>query len=88
MMDADKTQIAGIRICHIMGYMVANKGGYDVKICINYFGKKMDVDIKDGGDIVASLSYLQMKVDLDPTLYAKYCTNNYGKLKSLFWEDE
>ncbi|GAU30714.1 hypothetical protein TSUD_39380 [Trifolium subterraneum] len=96
MTDADKAQIDSlhsdcIQTCHIMGHMVANKGGYDVvgftkKDLYNYFGKKTIVDIKDG-DVVASLSYLRGKAGLDPMLYAKYTIDEDGKLKRLFWAD-
>jgi hypothetical protein len=96
MTDADKAQIDslhsnGIQTCHIMGHMVANKGGYDAvgftkKDLYNYFGKKTIVDIKDG-DVVASLSYLRGKAGLDPMLYAKYTIGSNGKLKRLFWAD-
>jgi len=94
--DADKAQVDnlqsyGIRTCQIMGYIVANKGGYDVvgftKNDLHYyFGMKMGIDIRDG-DIVASLSYLRGKACLDPMLYVKYETDSNEKLKSLFWAD-
>ncbi|GAU19011.1 hypothetical protein TSUD_193490 [Trifolium subterraneum] len=95
--EADKAQIdglhtRGIRTCHIMGHMVAQKGGYvDVgftkKDLYNYFDKKMRAVIKDG-DVAAALNYLNMKSSSDPMLYAKYSVNESdGRMKSLFWAD-
>ncbi|GAU40174.1 hypothetical protein TSUD_292790 [Trifolium subterraneum] len=87
--EADKAQIdglhtRGIRTCHIMGHMVAQKGGYvDVgftkKDLYNYFDKKMRAIIKDG-DVAAALNYLNMKnyVVMDDIikLQKKYCGND------------
>ncbi|CAJ2642864.1 unnamed protein product [Trifolium pratense] len=95
--EADKAQIdglqtRGIRTCHIMGYMIAQKGGYasvgfTKKDLYNYFDKKMRECIKDG-DVVASLNYLNVKSSTDPMLYAEYAVDNSnGRMRSLFWAD-
>ncbi|XP_058747429.1 protein FAR1-RELATED SEQUENCE 5-like isoform X1 [Vicia villosa] len=94
--EADKAHIDGlqshkIRTCHIMGYMVAQKGGYasvgfTKKDLYNYLDKKMCDLIKDG-DIAASLNYLNVKSSTDPMLYAKYTVDGDGRLRSLFWAD-
>jgi hypothetical protein len=95
--EADKAQIDGlqnhgIRTCHIMGYMVAQKGGYaDVgftkKDLYNYFDKKMRAVIKDG-DVAAALNYLNVKTATDPLLFAEYDVDNSdGRMKTLFWAD-
>ncbi|CAH9080089.1 unnamed protein product [Cuscuta epithymum] len=94
--DLDKAQVdslhgAGIRTCHIMGYMVAQKGGYNSvgftrKDLYNYFGSKAHDEIKDG-DAIAALSYLHGKADNDPMLYAKFSTTGDGRLSRLFWAD-
>lgn len=65
MTNADKAMVDslhsyGIRTCHIMGYMVAQKGGYasvdfSKKDLYNYFDSKMRGEIKDR-DVVAALS--------------------------------
>ncbi|CAH9103728.1 unnamed protein product [Cuscuta europaea] len=96
MTDADKAQVdslhsQGIRTCHIMGYMVAQKGGYNnvgftKKDLYNYFDSKMCGDIKDG-DVIAALSYLHGKADNDPMLYAKFSTTDDGRLRRIFWAD-
>jgi zinc finger SWIM domain-containing protein 3 len=95
--ESDKAQIDGlqshgIRTCHIMGYMVAQKGGYDgvgftKKDLYNYFDKKMR-DITKDGDVQASLNYLNVKSGTDPMLYAKYdADSSNGRMKSLYWAD-
>ncbi|XP_045792056.1 protein FAR1-RELATED SEQUENCE 5-like [Trifolium pratense] len=95
--EADKARIdglqtRGIRTYHIMGYMIAQKGGYasvgfSNKDLYNYFEKKMRECIKDG-DVVASLNYLNVKLSADPMLYVEYAVNNSdGRMKSLFWTD-
>ncbi|XP_058732836.1 protein FAR1-RELATED SEQUENCE 5-like [Vicia villosa] len=94
--EANRAQIGslqshGIKTCHIMGYMVAQKGGYnDVgftkKDLYNYSDKKMRDVIKDG-DVDDALNYLKVKSSTDPMLYAEYCVNSDGRLKSLFWAD-
>ncbi|XP_058746110.1 protein FAR1-RELATED SEQUENCE 5-like [Vicia villosa] len=72
-----------------MGYMVAQKGGYDrvgftKKDLYNYFDKKMRATIKDS-DVAAALNYLHAKSSTDPMLYAKYVVSSDGRMKSLFW---
>nr|KYP33193.1 Protein FAR1-RELATED SEQUENCE 5 [Cajanus cajan] len=94
--DADKAQVDslhsyGTKTCHIMGYMVAQKGGhasvgFTKKDLYNYFDSQMRGEIKDG-DVAAALSYLRGKADNDPMLYAKFATNSDGRLKQIFWAD-
>ncbi|KAK2363632.1 protein FAR1-RELATED SEQUENCE [Trifolium repens] len=95
--EADKAQIDGlqshgIRTCHIMGYMVAQKGeyadvGFTKKDLYNYFDKKMRAVIKDG-DVAAALNYLNVKTATDPLLFAEYDVDNSdGRMKTLFWAD-
>ncbi|XP_058721827.1 protein FAR1-RELATED SEQUENCE 5-like [Vicia villosa] len=76
--EADRAQIDGlqshgIRTCHIMGYMVAQKGGYNrvgftKKDLYNYFDSKMRATIKYG-DVAAAINYLNVKSSTDPMLY-------------------
>lgn len=95
--EADRAQIDGLqshgfRTCHIMGYMVAQKGGYaDVgftkKDLYNYFDKKMRDNIKNG-DVAAAVNHLKVKSSTDAMLYAEYAVNESdGRMKSLFWAD-
>ncbi|KEH22405.1 hypothetical protein MTR_7g446510 [Medicago truncatula] len=94
--EADKAQIDGlqshgIRTCHVMGYMVAQKGGYlgvgfTKKDLYNYFDKKMCVVIKDG-DIYAALNYLNVKSSTDPHSFGVYFSTDDGRLKCPFWAD-
>ncbi|WJX94415.1 hypothetical protein P8452_75833 [Trifolium repens] len=93
--EADRAQIDalqshGVRTCHIMGYMVAQKGGqadvgFTKKDLYNYFDKKMRDNIKDG-DVVAALDHLKAKSSTDAMLYAEYAVNESdGRMKCLFW---
>ncbi|CAJ2668404.1 unnamed protein product [Trifolium pratense] len=93
--EADRAQVdgiqsRGIRTCHIIGYMVAQKGGYGgvgitKKDIYNFFDKKMCDIVKDG-DVAASLHYLNAKSATDPMLYAEYAADSSnGRMKSLFW---
>ncbi|XP_058783973.1 protein FAR1-RELATED SEQUENCE 5-like [Vicia villosa] len=87
----DGLQSNGIRTCHIMGYMVAQKGGHDrvgftKKDLYNYFDSKMRANIKDG-DVAAAINYLTVKSSTDPMLYGKYAVDMDGRMKSLFWAD-
>ncbi|XP_058746642.1 protein FAR1-RELATED SEQUENCE 5-like [Vicia villosa] len=87
----DGLQSNGIRTCHIMGYMVAQKGGHDrvgftKKDLYNYFDSKMRANIKDG-DVAAAINYLTVKSSTDPMLYGKYAVGMDGRMKSLFWAD-
>ncbi|KEH22406.1 FAR1 DNA-binding domain protein [Medicago truncatula] len=94
--EVDKAQIDGlqshgIRTCHIMGYLVAQKGGYPSvgftkKYLYNCFDKKMHVVIKDG-DVYAALNYLNVKSSTDPHSFGVYSSTDDGRLKCLFWED-
>jgi len=96
LMDVDKAQADslcryGVKTCHIMGYIVGQKGGYDAlgftrEDLYNYFDSLIHAQIKDG-DIVASLSYLDEMPDTDPMLYGKFTTTTNGKLKHFFWAD-
>ncbi|RYR14560.1 hypothetical protein Ahy_B04g071168 [Arachis hypogaea] len=73
--EADKTQTnslqaCGVKTCHIMGYMVSQKGGYDKvgftsKDLHNYISKTRRGKVKDG-DAFAALAYLLSKADSDP----------------------
>ncbi|KAJ1392378.1 Zinc finger, PMZ-type [Sesbania bispinosa] len=81
MSDADKTQVDslrahGVRTCHIIGYMLAQKGGYGglgfCKIDVyNYIDSKSREQVKDG-DAIAALSYLERNAQHDPTLFAQF----------------
>ncbi|XP_045827823.1 protein FAR1-RELATED SEQUENCE 5-like isoform X1 [Trifolium pratense] len=89
--QVDGLQSHGIRTCHIMGYMVAQKGGYTgvgftKKDLYNYFDKKMRSAVKDG-DVSAALNYLNVKSSTDPMLYAEYSVDGNGRMKTLFWAD-
>lgn len=96
MTNADKAQVdslhsCGARACHIMGYMVSQKGrysgvGFTKKDLYNYVDCQKGGQIKDG-DALAALSYLQGKADNDPLFFSKCTTFVDGKLKHLFWAD-
>ncbi|KAJ1403720.1 FAR1 DNA-binding domain [Sesbania bispinosa] len=79
--NGDKAQVDslhahGVRTCHIMGYMLAQKGGYSNvgfarKDVYNYIDSNNRVKIKDG-DALAALSYLKGRAAHDPTLFAEF----------------
>ncbi|KAJ1427455.1 FAR1 DNA-binding domain [Sesbania bispinosa] len=87
MTEADKAQVDslhsfGVRTCHIMGYLVSQKGGYGGvgftrKDLYNYLDSKTRMKIKDG-DARAALSYLQGKADNGGTLFARYQNTRNG----------
>ncbi|KAL4356062.1 hypothetical protein AHAS_Ahas09G0049100 [Arachis hypogaea] len=95
MTDADKAQadslhFYGVRTCHIMGFMVAQKGGpnragFTKKDLYNHFDRSRRAKIKDG-DAHAALSYLISKADEDPLLQGKFTLKD-GKLDNLVWAD-
>ncbi|XP_020987660.1 protein FAR1-RELATED SEQUENCE 5-like [Arachis duranensis] len=95
MTDADKAQadslhFYGIRTCHIMGFMVAQKGGpnragFTKKDLYNHFDRSRRAKIKDG-DAHAALSYLISKANEDPLLQGKFTLKD-GKLDNLVWAD-
>ncbi|KAJ1411366.1 FAR1 DNA-binding domain [Sesbania bispinosa] len=96
MSDEDKAQVDslrahGIRTCHIIGYMLAQKGEYGcLGFCrtdvYNYIDSKSREQVKDGDAIVA-LSYLVGKAQHDPTLFAQFQITTKGKLRHIFWAD-
>ncbi|CAH9126647.1 unnamed protein product [Cuscuta epithymum] len=94
--EADKAQVDslhsfGVRTCHIMGYLLDQKGGhagigFSKRDLYNHFHKKQRDIIKDG-DARVTLSYFEGKADNDPMFYSKFQTTGDGKLKHLFWAD-
>ncbi|XP_020231066.1 protein FAR1-RELATED SEQUENCE 5 [Cajanus cajan] len=94
--SSDKGQVNclhehGVRACHIMGYMMDQKGGhlgigFNKKDLFNHIERYRHSKIQDG-DVLAALSYLQGKADNDPMFYAKYMLGDNGKMEHLFWAD-
>ncbi|KAK7290067.1 hypothetical protein RIF29_04223 [Crotalaria pallida] len=92
----DKAQVnrlraQGVRTCQIMGYMLAQKGGYQglgwiKKDLYNHFERQKHALIKDG-DARAAVSYLQGKADNDPMFFPEYLVSDDGTLQHLFWAD-
>ncbi|MED6115466.1 hypothetical protein PIB30_117220 [Stylosanthes scabra] len=93
--DADKAQADsmrafGVRTCHIMGYIVAQKGGFDKagfthKDLHNHIARTKRGKIKEG-DAYAALGYLSSLSDNDPLFFGKLTLDN-GKLDKLAWAD-
>ncbi|XP_025703648.1 protein FAR1-RELATED SEQUENCE 5-like [Arachis hypogaea] len=93
--EADKTQAdslraCGVKTCHIMGYMVSQKGGYDKvgftsKYLHNHISKTRRGKVKDG-DAFATLAYLLSKADSDLLFLGKFTLKD-GRLDSLVWVD-
>ncbi|KAL4329546.1 hypothetical protein AHAS_Ahas13G0310900 [Arachis hypogaea] len=95
LIEADKTQTdnlraCGVKTCHIMGYMVFQKGGYDKvgftrKDLHNHISKTRHDKVKDSDAFVA-LAYLFSKVDSDPLFLGKFTLKD-GRLDNLVWAD-
>ncbi|XP_057746702.1 protein FAR1-RELATED SEQUENCE 5-like [Arachis stenosperma] len=93
--EADKTQADslrafGVKTCHIIGYMVFQKGGDDKlsftsKDLHNHISKTRRGKMKDGDAFVA-LAYLLSKADSDPLFLGKF-TLKEGRLDNLVWAD-
>ncbi|RYR30606.1 protein FAR1-RELATED SEQUENCE 5-like [Arachis ipaensis] len=93
--EADKTQAdslraCGVKTCHIMSYIVFQKGGYDKvgftsKDLHNHISKTRRGKVKDG-DAFAVLAYLFSKADSDPLFLGKFTLKD-GRLDNLVWAD-
>ncbi|KAJ1422261.1 FAR1 DNA-binding domain [Sesbania bispinosa] len=91
--NADKARVnnfysVGVRTCHIMGFMMGQKGGYeDLGFCkkdlYNYIDNQKRDKIKDG-DAYAALCYLQAKADNDLLQFTKF-TITSDDFKSLLY---
>ncbi|KAJ1430534.1 FAR1 DNA-binding domain [Sesbania bispinosa] len=86
--DCDKAQVDrlhghGLRGCHIMGYLVAQKGGYcrvgfTKKDMYNYLDRKNQAYVKKGY-VRAALSYLQ---DFKRAMYSNFTPTEFDE----FWK--
>ncbi|XP_016206098.1 protein FAR1-RELATED SEQUENCE 5-like [Arachis ipaensis] len=79
----------GIRTCHILGYLAAQKGGYanlsfNQKDMYNLITQHRKEKVK-GGDANAAISYLRGKVGNDSYFFGKYTLSNENRLENLFW---
>ncbi|KAJ1404687.1 Zinc finger, CCHC-type [Sesbania bispinosa] len=94
--ESDKAQIdtlhaAGVRTCHIMSFMIGQKGGHgELGFCkkdmYNHIDKQKRANIEDG-DAFAALCYLQGKYNGDPLMHCMFRTTDDGRLQDLFWCD-
>ncbi|KAK7245219.1 hypothetical protein RIF29_40054 [Crotalaria pallida] len=89
--QVDSLRSRGVRTCHILGYMLAQKGGHQYlgfckKDLYNHFDRRRRARVEDG-DAFAALCYLQAKAANDPTLFAKFTLTENGALQHLFWAD-
>jgi hypothetical protein len=87
----DSLHTQGVSTCHILGFMLAYKGGHEglgfcKKDMYNYLSNQERATI-EGGDAFATLSYLQAKADNDPMFFSKFTTTEDGRLENLFWSD-
>ncbi|RYR28919.1 hypothetical protein Ahy_B01g053140 [Arachis hypogaea] len=81
----------GIRTCHILGYLAAQKGGYanlpfNQKDMYNLITQYRKEKVK-GGDANAAISYLRGKAGNDSYFFGKYTLSNENRLENLFWAD-
>ncbi|XP_020970171.1 protein FAR1-RELATED SEQUENCE 5-like [Arachis ipaensis] len=79
----------GIRTCHILGYLAAQKGGYanlpfNQKNMYNLITQYRKEKVK-GGDANAAISYLRGKAGNDSYFFGKYTLSNENRLENLFW---
>ncbi|KAJ1382616.1 Zinc finger, CCHC-type [Sesbania bispinosa] len=94
--ESDKAQVdtlhaAGVRTCHIMSFMIGQKGGHGElgfckKVMYNHIDKQKRANIEDG-DAFAALCYLQGKYNSDPLMHCMFRTTDDGRLQDLFWCD-
>ena len=94
--NADKAHVNSlrshdVRTCHIMGYMVTQKGGhahvgFSKKDIYNHIDRNGHTKVIDG-DANAALSYLWAKANHDLLLQGIYTLIEDGKLLNLFWAD-
>ncbi|XP_045817796.1 protein FAR1-RELATED SEQUENCE 5-like isoform X4 [Trifolium pratense] len=87
---ADGLHTCGVRTCHILGFMMAQKGGHEglgfiKKDLYNYFSNGAKAR-RENGDAIAALCYFQSKADNEPMFYSKFTIDN-GRLQNLFWSD-
>ncbi|KAL4329170.1 protein FAR1-RELATED SEQUENCE 5-like [Arachis ipaensis] len=81
----------GIRTCHILGYLAAQKGGYvdlsfNQKDMYNLITQHRNEKVK-GGDANAAISYLRGKVGNESYFFGKFTLSNENRLENLFWAD-
>ncbi|XP_020970172.1 protein FAR1-RELATED SEQUENCE 9-like [Arachis ipaensis] len=89
--QANNLHDIGIRTCHILGYLAAQKGGYanlpfNQKDMYNLITQYRKEKVK-GGDANAAISYLRGKVGNDSYFFGKYTLSNENRLENLFWAD-
>ncbi|GAU45400.1 hypothetical protein TSUD_134170 [Trifolium subterraneum] len=82
----------GVRTCHIVGYLMGQKGGgheglgFIRKDLYNYTDHQARVRIAEG-DTYATLSYFQGKADDDASFFSEFSFTDDGRLENIFWAD-
>ncbi|XP_057456635.1 protein FAR1-RELATED SEQUENCE 5-like [Lotus japonicus] len=81
--ESDRAQVdslhsSSIRTCHIMGFIMVQKGGYSIvgflkEDLYNYINRQKHYKLR-GEDARAAISYLRGKEDNDAMFYSKYTT--------------
>ncbi|GAU24456.1 hypothetical protein TSUD_319330 [Trifolium subterraneum] len=93
--EADKQVVdglhsQGVRTCHIVGYLMGQKGGGHEGLGIirkdlyNYTDHQARVRIAEG---YATLSYFQGKADGDASFFSEFSFTDDGHLENIFWAD-
>jgi hypothetical protein len=81
----------GVRTCHILGFLMGQKGGHEglgfiKKDLYNFTDHQARVKIQDG-DTFATLSYFQGKADTDTSFFSEFTFTDDGRLENIFWAD-
>ncbi|PNX80761.1 hypothetical protein L195_g036772 [Trifolium pratense] len=94
--EADKQVVnglhsQGVRTCHIMGFLMGQKGGHEAlgfirKDLYNFTDHQARVRIEEG-DTYATLSYFQGKADGDASFFSEFSFTDDGRLENIFWAD-
>ena len=88
---AKSLKFAGVRTCHIMGYMANIVGGFDnMKFIMKDLYNKLATDEEfqvDDLDASKAIGYLEHKSEMDTNFYGRYTVDSKRHLQHLFWAD-
>ncbi|XP_045831448.1 protein FAR1-RELATED SEQUENCE 5-like [Trifolium pratense] len=95
--EADKNFVDGlhsygVRSCHILGYLMGQKGGHAglgfcKKDLYNYITRSGKAKMEDVGDAYSALCDIQTRTENDHLFYCKFTLDDMGHLNNLFWCD-
>ncbi|CAJ2629418.1 unnamed protein product [Trifolium pratense] len=92
--EADKNFVDGlhsygVRSCHILGYLMGQKGGHAglgfcKKDLYNYITRSGKAKMEDVGDAYSALCDIQTRTENDHLFYCKFTLDDMGHLNNLF----